>query len=359
LLKGAMTFSALACLAGAVSIGVPFYAWLAVSHDLLLAISVTLYLVSYAILLTSSHLVRTAIGVMIGDGYSNLLVAISPILYLLGCMALHAEVETYRIFLAMAGGASLAVLIQMIMMRRKLRSRFPQIGSAAMLFELPAWTARSLKLWISNGLEASNQYADVVIIGYLMSPSVAGAYFVTTRIANAFAMVTGAIYIVSARQFPNLYYERQFRQLDALLDSIAKVTLAVIVAGMLVILGGGHWILLAFSEDYVPYYGALALLSFGTAAIAAAGPSGSILMLTGHEGRYLAIIGGTVLMRSIGFFLLIPFFGITGAVAATAISFVSMALLLRGSAKSAAGIDGSVLRLFRKFSRRRVSLPAE
>jgi O-antigen/teichoic acid export membrane protein len=359
LLKGAMTFSALTCLAGAALIGLPFYGWLSLSHDALLAISVTLYLVTYAIMLTSSHLVRTAIGVMIGDGYSNLLVAVPPILYLLGCAALHTEPETYRIFLSMAAGASIAVLIQLTMMRRKLRSRFPQIGSAGMTFELPAWSARSLKLWVSNGLEASNQYADVVIIGYLMSPSIAGAYFVTTRIANAFAMATGAIYIVSARQFPNLYYQRKFRQLDAMLDSIAVVTLAIIVAGMLVILGGGHWILRAFSEEYVSYYGALALLSFGTAAIAAAGPSGSILMLTGHEGRYLAIIGGTVLMRSIGFFVLIPLFGIIGAVAATAISFVWMALLLRGSAKSAAGIDGSVLRLFTKFNRRRVSLPAE
>jgi hypothetical protein len=33
--------------------------------------------------------------------------------------------------------------------------------------------------------------------------------------------------------------------------------------------------------------------------------------------------------------------------------------MLRGSAKSTAGIDGSVLRLITKFDRRRISLPAE
>src|SRR5665811_2384206 len=119
------------------------------------------------------------------------------------------------------------------------------------------------------------------------------------------------------------------------------------------------WLLRVFSEDYVSYYGALALLSLGTAAVAAAGPSGSILMLTGHEGRYLSIIGGTVLLRCAGFFILIPLFGITGAVAATTISFVWTAIMLRTSARRLAGIDGSILRLRAKFFGRRISLPAE
>ena len=35
---------------------------------------------------------------------------------------------------------------------------------------------------------------------------------------------------------------------------------------MIVILGGGHWLLMAFSEAYVPCYGALAVPSIGMAA---------------------------------------------------------------------------------------------
>jgi O-antigen/teichoic acid export membrane protein len=103
----------------------------------------------------------------------------------------------------------------------------------------------------------------------------------------------------------------------------------------------------------------LALLSLGTAAVAAAGPSGSILMLTGHEGRYLSIIGGAVLLRSAGFFVLIPIFGVNGAVAATTISFIAMAIMLRSSARNLTGIDGSVLRLQARLVGHRVSLPAE
>jgi O-antigen/teichoic acid export membrane protein len=359
LLKGAMIFSGLACLVGSALVAVPFYAWLAATHGPVLAATVTFYLIALSIVLTTSHLVRTAIGVGIGDGIGNLLLVIPPILYLLFCVFFHVGAEISAIFLAMATGGSVAILIHVVSMWHGAHARFPEFGSSHTIYDTRRWFARSLKLWISNGLEASNQYADVLIIGFLMSPTIAGAYFVTTRIANAFAMATGAIYMFSTRHIPQLYYRGQFSQLNVLLDSVAGVTLAIIAGGLLLILGGGHWLLRAFSEDYVSYYGALSLLSLGTAAVAAAGPSGSILMLTGHEGRYLSIIGGTVLLRAAGFFILIPLFGVFGAVAATTVSFIWMAIMLRASAKSLTGIDGSVLRLRSRLFRRHLSLPAK
>lgn len=358
-LKGAMTFTALACLAGVVLIGLPFFLWFAAEHDAALTTSATLYLTCYSLALTSGHIARGAVGVGAGDGLTYLLVPGFAILYMLGCRLVGAPIEIHQIFLSMAAASSITVIVQMALVRRRLHAQFPRIGRAASRFDLRTWTARSAKLWVSSGLEAANQYADVVIVGYLMSPTAAGAYFVTTRIANAFALATAAIYISSTRHFPQLYFQRQYRQLDNMLDSVALVTLAVIAGGLLLVLGGGHWILQVFSPDYVGYYGALALLTAGTAAVAAAGPSNSILMLTGHEGSYLAIIGSTVLMRAVGFFVLIPMFGITGAVAATTISFVTMALLLRSASKNLAGIDGSVLRLIARLRRRQVRLRPE
>jgi O-antigen/teichoic acid export membrane protein len=359
LLKGSLIFSALTCLAGGVLLAIPFYGWFATSHSPLLAICVTLYLVALSIVMTTSHLVRTAIGVGIGDGFGNLLLVIPPIFYLLFSLASGTKAEVDTLFFLMAVGGSVAIVIHAVLMWRRIHSLFPSFTACRAIYDIPRWRQRSLKLWISNALEASNQYVDVLIIGALMNPSIAGAYFVTTRLANAFAMATDAIHMFSTRHIPDLYYRRQFVALDALLDSVAGVTLAVLAVGMIVILGGGHWLLMAFSDAYVPYYGALAVLSFGMAAVAAAGPSGSILMLTGHEGRYLSIIGLTVLIRTVGFLVLIPAFGVMGAVAATTVSFVCMAVLLRNSAKNIAGIDGSVLRLVTRFRRAQVSVPAE
>jgi O-antigen/teichoic acid export membrane protein len=359
LLKGSLIFSGLSCLAGSVLVTIPFYGWFAASHGPPLAIAVTLYLFVLSVVMTTSHLVRTAIGVGVGDGLGNLLLVIPPILYLLFSLATGGAAQTATLFVLMAVGGGAAIIAHAVLMARRIRDRFPGFHGCRAAWDLRRWRDRSLKLWISNALEASNQYVDVLIVGVLMNPSVAGAYFVTTRLANAFAMATDAIHMFATRHIPDLYYRRQFDQLNSLLDSVAAVTVAVIVGGMIVILGGGHLLLMIFSASYVPYYGALALLSFGMAAVAAAGPSGSILMLTGHEGRYLTIIGLTVLIRSIGFFLLIPPFGVFGAVAATTVSFVSMALMLRSAAKTTAGIDGSVLRLITRWRNAGVSAPAE
>ena len=71
LLKGAMIFSAIISITGSVLVAIPFYAWAAATHGFELAGSVTFYLVALSILLTTSHLVRTAIGVSIGDGVGN------------------------------------------------------------------------------------------------------------------------------------------------------------------------------------------------------------------------------------------------------------------------------------------------
>ena len=358
-LKGALRFSLATCLTGCALVAAGFYAWATTTHDAALAVAVTLFLVAQAGVLTSAHLVRTAISVGTGDGYGNLLITIPAAIYLAMILAGGGAASVSTIFLLFSAGALAAMLIHFVLLWRKLRLLYPDFSTVAPQYDRDAWRLRSFKLWISNGLEAANQHLDVLIIGYLMSPSVAGAYFVTTRLANAFATASDTMHMFSTRHIPDLYFRGEFKQLNSLLNSVAGITLLAVIAGMMVILAGGHWLLMIFNEAYVSYYPALALLCFGTAAIAAAGPSGSILMLTGHEGRYLKIIAATVLIRAAGFFALIPGFGIMGAVTATTISFVFMAAMLRHSSKKLAGLDGSVLRLASTHQRTGYASPAE
>ena len=286
-LKGVLRFSTASVLLGCAIIAAGFFLWAASTHALLLAAAVTLYLVSQATVMTSAHLVRTAIGVGAGDGYGNLLVSLPALVYLAAVLFAGGTAEASTVFFLFAAGAAAAMALHFVFLRRKIRALYPEFASVRPRYEAAEWRARSFKLWISNGLEAANQYLDVLIIGYLMSPAIAGAYFVTTRLANAFATASDTMHMFSTRHIPDLYYRGEFKQLNSLLNSVAGITLAVIAVGMVVILSGGRLFLSIFNDAYVPYYPALALLCFGTAAVAAAGPSGSILMLTGHEGRYL------------------------------------------------------------------------
>ncbi len=361
LLKGALIFSLVVCVAGCVVIGIPFYFWASGAYSESLGLAVTAYLVAVSLVLTSAHLVRSAVGVEAGDGVGNVLLLAPPTVYLGVHMAMGWVADLTTLFGIMAAGAGMAVLIHVGIMYRAVVARFPDIGRIHAAFDLREWGGRSTKLWVSNGLEASNQYLDVLVVGYLLSPTVAGAYFVVTRVANIFSIATDAIHMFSTRHIPNLFYRQQFDQLGRMLDTVAWVILAIVLGSMAAIVVGGHWLLVIFNSAYTAYHGALIILSIGVAALAAAGPSGSILMLTGHEGRYLAIVGATVLMRVAGLFVLIPLFGVTGGATATACSLVVMSLLLRSSAKTAAGIDGSVWRLIGWFERPRQNAlrPAE
>ncbi len=344
-LRGALWFSLMAMGGVTLVVSALFFAVLSFFNPLPLAGAVTLYMALLGTMLVSMHLVRTAVSVGMGDGLGNLLAISFPVAYLLVCFLQKTPGDIATIFMLYSLGMGIAIVIQAVLVWRKVREIFPGFSDVTPRYDLPVWRGRSLRLWISNGLEAANQYVDVLIVGLLMSPSIAGAYFVTTRLANAFAVAAGAMHLFSSRHIPNHYFRGEFDQLDHMLDSVAKATLAIIIVGMVAVIGGGHWLLLAFSPAYVPYYGALALLCFGTAAVTAVGPSASILMFTGHEGTSLKIIAATLVLRAIGFFLLVPVFDVMGAVVATTLSFLALAVLMRNAARKLTGIDGSITRL--------------
>lgn len=344
LLKGSLLFSTGICLIGAMMTFAGFVLWTRVTTEADAAWPVAAYAGLLTLVLFTSHLVRSSVGVGRGDGYANIASALPPVLYLAACWAMGWQADLAGTFLFYALGLLLALVVHVGSMAFTLGRR-PDFAAAAPRIDLAAWRPRSWKLWLSSMLEAANQYLDVLIVGLLLSPSVAGAYFVTTRLANAFATASDALNMFSTRHIPDLHFRRDKVALRALLDSISWMTALMIAGGLLVIVVGGPFLLRAFNPDYASYYPALIVLSVGTAAAAGAGPSASVLMLTGHEGRYLSIMAVALATRALGFFLLIPTFGLMGAVVATAVSFTIMAWQLARSSKRLAGLDCSVGRL--------------
>ena len=288
------------CLTGCALTGLPFYVWCATAYAPVVAAAATSYLVMLSLVMTTSHLVRAAVSIEAGDGFGNLLLTVPSVVYLGVCLVSGANAELATLFGLMAAGGALAAIIHGVLVHRVVAAKFPGFWRMRPAFDVARWMNRSAKLWLSNGLEAANQHLDVLVIGYLMHPSIAGAYFVVTRVANMVSVAADAIHMFSTRHIPALYYRKQFTELDAMLDTVARVTLLVAAGSILVIVAGGSELLAIFNSAYVPYHGELIILSIGAASVAAAGPSGSILMLTGHEGRFLGIIGVTVLMRTVG-----------------------------------------------------------
>jgi O-antigen/teichoic acid export membrane protein len=345
LLKGSLLFSTAVCVIGGLIVGVPFYIWCTFAYSPSIGMAVACYLTAMSLVMTTSHLVRTAVGVEAGDGFGTLLLIVPAITYLGFCLVSETDAELEVLFLVMAVGGAAGGVIHVLLMARAIATKFPEFHRTRATFELSLWMGRSARLWVSNALEAANQYLDVLVIAYLIDPAVAGAYFVVSRVANIPAAASDAINMFATRHIPDLYYRKQLTQLVKMLDAVALVTVLVVVASILLVILGGSPLLSVFNSAYAVYHGVLIVLTIGTAAVVASGPSASILMLTGHEGRCLAIVGGTVLLRTVGLVALVPLFGIMGGAVATTAALVVMALLLRHAVRDCTGIDGSVARL--------------
>lgn len=344
-LKGALQFSALLVVAGSAIVAAGFFAWAYWSYSAGIAVAVTLYVVALSAVQVTNHLVRTAISVPAGDGVGTLSCVVPGLLFLTWAMVTGHRPELATLFLVFAASAFAALAVHLVLMWRLVHRLLPDFADATARYDVPTWKARSFKLWLSNGLEAANQYLDVLLIGFLMSPAAAGAYFVTVRLANAFAAAADTVHMFATRHIPELYFHKKFGELSNLLNIVAGVTLLIVVGGLVVMIPAGQMLLSVFNEAYAENYPALVVQCIGTAAVAAAGSCGSILMFTGHEGRFLAIVALTVFVRIVSFCIFIPSFGLMGAVWATALSFILMAVLLRQSAVSLTGMDGSVVRL--------------
>jgi len=349
-LKGVLRFTALISICGSLVVSACFFPWAQASFGAGTAAAATTFLVLASMVQITMHLVRTSIGVGVGDGLGNFLSAGPAIVYLALCLLTGRDSSLGMLFVFLALGSSSALMLHLTLIRRLLRRIFPEIGSVAPVSRHAEWLGRSLRLWGANTTEAINQYMDVLVIGYLMNPTVAGAYFVTVRLANLFAAAADSINLFATRHFSGLYHRGERERLEEFLNSLAWITLAFICAGMVGIAIGGYFALLIINEAYTAYFPELLVLCFGTAALAIARPCGSILMLTGHESRYLQVIAGSAALRLAALFLLIPQFGVMGAVIASALSFIAAALVLWRLAVSLTGLDATVFRLFPRWA---------
>lgn len=358
-LKGALLFGLATFLGGAGVIALGFFAVIAQVYSAPMALAVTAYMVSLGLVLTTAHLVRASVGVVAGDGLGNLLPLFLPTLYLATALWNDTPASVSYVFLLFAAGAAIAIVAHIVLVAREAATLFPGFWSASERFDIATWRTRSFKLWLSNGLEATNQYIDVLLVGWLLNPTLAGAYFVITRLANIFAVAGDAIHFYASRHIPRFYFRREMDQLDHILNVIAITTIGLVLAGLVLMAVGGSYLLAIFSPAYFVYGAALAVLSLGTASVVAVGPAGVLLNFTGHEGDNLRIVAATVAVRVAGFVLIVPHFQIAGAITVTTLSFVLMATLLRAAALRLTGIDASSLRLLTAWRKLSVSRAAK
>lgn len=211
-------------------------------------------------------------------------------------------------------------------------------------YEAIAWRRAIVPLAAITGLELINNYADLIVLGWFRSDSEVGIYRAVSQLALLVVFGLQAINQVLHPHFARLHTEGDIHKLQKLVTLSSRAILAMAFFPFLVFLFFGKEILtMVFGTEYAAGSIALIILAFGHLANAGFGSVGALLNMTGHErdtmkGMFVAM-GANVVLN----LLFVPFYGMNGASAATAISFILWNAVLRHYVRKRLSIESIAL----------------
>jgi O-antigen/teichoic acid export membrane protein len=310
-----------------------------------LMIAAGLFLIACSAITLSSHVARSTVGILLAEGMRDFFWRTLVVIVLVALIATRTIIKIDQFFMLSSAGIGLALMVQITAIALRLPRR---IVHAKASWQFGRWLKVSSGFWASAILETVNQYFDVVIVYWFLDPASAGAYFVASRLANMFAVPSGALHNFATRRIPTLYFSGRINELNQMLKLMAEVQLLCVAAGGAILGFGAETILGVFGSDFVAQKWTLIILAAGTAFYAAGGPASSVLMIAGHEGRYPWIVAANIALRFLGFAIFIPLFGLQGAALAAATSLGIVTIVLNILCRRWLGLNPSVLILYHK-----------
>ena len=301
------------------------------------------FLFAQSLMHFSAQFSRVAAGLLIGESLREVGWRLIVVVTILIHHRLGAEYTAVEFFLTAAGGLLFSVVLQRILVSR----RIPQRGAREPATgDLAQWAVRSFKMWISALLETSSQYLEVVVVGLFLGPATAAFYFVATRITNVFAMIAGSITAYAVERISSLYHNDARAELQHILYSLSLISTALATIAFLIVLLLGKILLWAFGSIYVEAYPALLVLALGASATALTGPAAYLLLLTGNENVYPRIMTIGLLVRFSLIGILGTKFGLMGAAIGWSVAMAGLSLALVVACRRLVKIDPSVVHAF-------------
>ena len=298
------------------------------------------FLALQVLLLFSTQMTRVVVSFVVSE--TNREVTWRLVLLPVVIAGLWTGLSPTAFYGAAAVGMVLAVALQLLTLNR----RFPAaIRTARSEVRWREWVRRAGSMWSSAVREAAAQYAEVLLLGLLVSPAVAGLYFVAARMANVFAMMSGGLHSYTVTHASNLYHAGQMSALQALFRSVMTMALLIAAPLILLVVVLGGVLLNVFGHHYADGYWVLLLLSVGSFTAAMTGPSNALLLVTGHERLYSRVLFVALLIRVGLITWAAPRFGALGAAAAWTVVTGPVAIGLAAATRRLTGIDPSIFSL--------------
>jgi len=203
--------------------------------------------------------------------------------------------------------SSIILLVNLKKLNLFTRFSFRAAGSYRDIF------AYSIPLLMGNLIAFFGRKADILFIGYTISPERVAVYNVAFQIGimTNFALV--AFNSIFASVITSLYYKGDIAKLAGLYKTITKWMVASNIICFSIILLFSEDILRIFGEAFVVGSEALILVSIGQLFSVGVGSAGLMITMTGRPQYSLYISLTTAILNIALNFVLIPIYGISGA----------------------------------------------
>lgn len=247
------------------------------------------------------------------------------LLFLLLALALGFEASAATAVSCMAAAIWATAILQAAALSRRLGRIVPPGPSA---WRLKHWIGVSAPIFLVDGFFLFMSNVDVLMLSYFRTPEEVGVYFAGVKTLALISFVSFAVAAASAHRFAQYHAAGDREGLERFLRDSISWTFWPSLAGTVLMLTVGPFLLSLFGADFTDGYGIMVIVAAGLVARAAVGPVERLLNVVGSE-RLCAAIYGAAFLCNIGLnLLLIPRHGIHGAAAATALAYGLEALLL-------------------------------
>lgn len=248
---------------------------------------------------------------------------VRPLVALLGVGALWSalgqRVTPEQAMIVQVGALAVSFAVGAILLKQALPSG---LASHAHVYRSKEWLKAVLPFLLTGGAFAVWGTLGVLFLGHYRTPAEVGVYRVATTVAMLTQMPVMACNITIAPLIARLYAERQHARLQTI---VSWSTIAMVVTSLAALLGClvvGHFLLgFVFGSQFAQGYPALVVLVVGYFAYSTIWTVMVTCDMTGHQRFSLYSLLSSAALNLLLASILIPKFGMTGAAAATTLSW--------------------------------------
>jgi O-antigen/teichoic acid export membrane protein len=198
-------------------------------------------------------------------------------------------------------------LVMYRLLKNPIRGEAPSRGTRRF------WMKQSAPMLLASGIDDALIYADIVIVGLLLTAEQSAGYFVASRVLTLANLVQYAFFFVAARKFSLSLADGDDAMARNQMWRATLLTVVTTTAAVVFTILTAPYLLAIFGKNYSGNTSLVALLSLPLLARSAALQASELMMVDGRTKLLIAVNIMAILLTVFGLVAMIPLYGVDGA----------------------------------------------